>query len=278
MIESQELTTALAAANAGAVIVSKYFANLASAGIQNKSANQQYQGMVTRADVESEAAIVHEISKTFPNHTFLAEEEHAGSSHAEHLWIIDPLDGTNNFAHGIPHFAVSVAYYQNGQPQCGVVLNPSTGDVFTAQRGRGAWWNGNRANVNQHASFSETMIAVGFYYDRGAMMRATLAAIEEFFEANVHGIRRFGTAALDIVQVGLGRFGGYFEFKLSPWDFAAARLFLEEAGGKITTCSGDELPLEQTTILASNGRLHEPMLEIVRKHTHFESPTDSVGG
>jgi myo-inositol-1(or 4)-monophosphatase len=86
----------------------------------------------------------------------------------------------------------------------------------------------------------------------------------------VHGIRRFGTAALDIVQVGLGRFGGYFEYKLSPWDFAAARLFLEEAGGKITTCSGDDLPLEQTTILASNSLLHEPMLEIVSKYANYE--------
>ena len=101
-------------------------------------------------------------------------------------------------------------------------------------------------------------------------MRSTLEAIEALFERNIHGIRRFGTAALDIVQVGLGRFGGYFEYKLSPWDFAAARLFLEEAGGKITTCSGQELPLDTTSVLASNAILHEPMLDIVSKFAKFD--------
>ncbi len=117
------------------------------------------------------------------------------------------------------------------------------------------------------------MLAVGFYYDRGAMMRATLDAIEELFQQQIHGIRRMGTAALDIVQVGLGRFGGFFEYQLSPWDFAAARLFLQEAGGRITTCFGESLPLEKTTILASNGLLHDALLDIVRKHADFHSPT-----
>lgn len=275
MKPSRTLTTALAAANAGATIISKYFADLGSAGIENKTTNCEYEGIVTQADVESENAIVARIKQDFPNHAFLAEEVHSDSVQAEHLWIIDPLDGTNNFAHGIPHFAVSVAYYKNGQPECGVILNPISGDQFTCQRGEGAWWNGNRSRVNLHTSFPETMIAVGFYYDRGAMMRATLAAIEDLFQANVHGIRRFGTAALDIVQVGLGRFGGYFEYKLSPWDFAAARLFLEESGGKITTCTGDELPIATTTILASNSLLHESMLEIVQKHAGFDNPRAS---
>ena len=115
------------------------------------------------------------------------------------------------------------------------------------------------------------MIAVGFYYDRGAMMKATLNAIEACFQNNVHGVRRFGTAALDLVQVGLGRFGGYFEYTLSPWDFAAARLFLEEAGGKITTCTGETLPLAMTSILATNSLLHEEMLEIVSKYANYEN-------
>ena len=225
---SFELKTALSAAQAGEKILSRYFADLASAAIETKTTDDQYQGIVTRADIEAERAVVAEILHAFPNHEFLAEEEHTSSKDAEHLWIIDPLDGTNNFAHGIPHFAVSVAYYHHGQAQCGVVLNPSTGDVFTSQRGRGAWWNGIPVKVNQHQSLDQTMIAVGFYYDRGAMMKATLQAVEALFEKNIHGIRRFGTAALDIVQVGLGRFGGYFEYQLSPWDFAAARLFLEK--------------------------------------------------
>lgn len=266
---SPELITALTAANAGAEILNQYFADLASAGIQTKRQGNQYQGIVTQADVEAERAIVAEIQKSFPHHEFLGEEEHSADPDADHLWVIDPLDGTNNFAHNIPHFAVSVAYYRNGEPQCGVVLDPSRGDTFTAELGKGAWWNGNRVQVNQHATFPETMIAVGFYYDRGPMMKATLAAIEELFEQNIHGVRRFGTAALDLVQVGLGRFGGYFEYKLSPWDFAAARLFLTEAGGKITDCKGEPLLLKTSTVLATNSLLHQPMLEIVKRHADF---------
>ena len=115
------------------------------------------------------------------------------------------------------------------------------------------------------------MIAAGFYYDRGPMMQATLAAIEDLFKQNIHGIRRFGTAALDLVQVGLGRFGGYFEYQLSPWDFAAAQLFVTEAGGKITTCKGGDLQLEKSTVLATNSLLHPSMLEIVQKHADFST-------
>lgn len=260
---SPELKLANIAAREGADITSRYFQDLSTADVQNKSSDDEYDGIVTRADVESERAIVSRIRNQFPNHAILGEEEHAGPVDAEHLWIIDPLDGTNNFAHQIPHFAVSVAYYRSGQPHCGVVLNPSTNDCFITQRDRGAWWNDQPVQVNQHAALDATMIGVGFYYDRGAMMRATLKAIDALFEKKIHGIRRMGTAALDIVQVGLGRFGGFFEYQLSPWDFAAARLFLEEAGGTITTCQGEPLPLKKTSVLATNGRLHQPMLEIV---------------
>ena len=116
------------------------------------------------------------------------------------------------------------------------------------------------------------MIAVGFYYDRGAMMQATLSAVEALFHKQIHGIRRFGTAALDLVQVGLGRFGGYFEYELSPWDFAAARLFVEEAGGTVTNCSGAPLVLEKSSILATNSTLHPQILEIVSQHADFQHP------
>ena len=110
------------------------------------------------------------------------------------------------------------------------------------------------------------MIGVGFYYDRGEMMRATLAAVNKLFDQQIHGIRRMGTAALDLVHVGLGRFGGYFEYKLSPWDFAAGILFVEEAGGKVTDCAGAPLPLAKSTILATNQLLHAPILQIVERH------------
>lgn len=285
----------MAAATLGAKIVSKHYQRLDQAAIENKHNGEEYRGIVTLADTEAEAAIVARIRDQFPTHDFLAEEAFADDSSAaskKHLWVIDPLDGTNNFAHGIPHFAVSVAYYRNGTADCGVIINPWTGDQFLALQGQGAYWgwqgstspytdreNGQPQNVareglkqvfvNEHSALDQTMLAVGFYYDRGPMMRATLDAMEACFREHIHGIRRFGTAALDIVQVGLGRFGAFFEYELSPWDFGAARLFLEEAGGKITTCQGADLPLAKTSVLASNGLLHGQLLDIVSNHADY---------
>jgi myo-inositol-1(or 4)-monophosphatase len=260
------------AASAGAAVATRYFLDLSQAGVRNKHDENGYQGIVTDADLKSEQAIVAAIRAEFPDDAFLAEEEHAAKDQplADRLWIIDPLDGTNNFAHGIPHYAISIAYYENLHPVCGCIVNPENGDVFTCERGRGAWYNNERASVNQHRRLSQTIIGVGFYYDRGAMMRATLKAIDELFQNNIHGIRRMGTAALDIVQVGLGRFGGFFEYQLSPWDFAAARLFVIEAGGTISTCHGTELPLEKSTVLATNGPLHNPLLNIVSRYVDYE--------
>jgi len=185
---------------------------------------------------------------------------------AEHLWVIDPLDGTNNFAHGIPHFAISIAYYVRGVAQYGLIRNVVTGDNYQCAKGQGAFENDSPVSVSSATEFNQCMIGVGFYYDRGEMMQATLTAIESLFSRDIHGIRRFGTAALDLVHVGIGRFGGYFEYTLSPWDFAAGRLFVAEAGGTITTCSGDDLPLATSSVLATNGHLHDEMLNIVSKY------------
>jgi len=272
MTPSSELTVAINAARKAEQILSSYFSDLASAEIRTKYTNEEFQGVVTKADIEAERTIVDDIRGQLPDHQFLAEEEHTATLESEHLWVIDPLDGTNNFAHGIPHFAISIAYYRKGVPQCGVILNPTTGDLFTTQRGKGSHWNANPVSVNQHQSLENTMIAVGFYYDRGAMMKATLNAVEALFHQKIHGIRRFGTAALDLVQVGLGRFGGYFEYELSPWDFAAARLFVEEAGGTVTTCKGTPLPLEKSSVLATNSKLHPLILEIVSQYADFQQP------
>lgn len=257
---------AVAAANAGGQVTSKYFANLASLEVADKTRQEESQGLVTNADLEAEKAIAAVILAAFPDHQILGEEEQQGSVDAEHLWVVDPLDGTNNFAHGIPHYAVSIGYYRDGKAQCGAILQPETGDLFTTARGAGAFKNGKRVEVNRQTELNQAMLAVGFYYDRGRMMRSTLAAMDEFFGHDIHGFRRMGTAALDLVGVGLGQFGGYFEFTLSPWDFAAAALFVEEAGGKVTTCQGEELPLAKTSILATNKSLHPSMLEILQRH------------
>lgn len=225
--------------------------------------------LVSDADLSSERIIAHRIRDSFPDHELLGEEalgRDVDVDQAEHLWIIDPLDGTNNFAHRLPHFAVSIAYYHRGVAMVGVIFNPATNQWFTATRGGGAFAGEKRVAVAQHTTLSKVIIGCGFYYDRGEMMRRTLAAIEEFFSHQIHGIRRFGTASLDMCMVGCGQFGGFFEYKLSPWDFAAGRLFVEEAGGKTTDALGGELPLRPSSILATNGYLHEAMLVVTKRH------------
>lgn len=256
--ESLELTVAREAARTGGEVVSRYFRE----GTTMRS--KEVSNLVSDADIDAERAIVEVIRQAFPGHEILAEEEHQGHAGAEHLWVIDPLDGTNNFAHGLPQFAVSVAYYREGQPRCGVILNPIRDEWHVAERGKGATFNGQPVHVNKEAGLGETLVGVGFYYDHGALMRATLEALGELKGAHrIHGSRRFGAATLDLCMVGLGMFGAYFEYTLSPWDFAAGRLFVEEAGGVVTDCRGGALPLERSSILATNGKLHEAMLGVV---------------
>lgn len=254
---------AFEAAEVGSRVISHYFER--GVKMRAKEATESY-NLVSDADVESEKAIVNVIHSNFPDHEILGEEEAQGSIDAEHLWIIDPLDGTNNFAHRIPHFAVSVAYYHQGKVQSGVVTNPIRGECYWAERGKGAYERERQLRVCPSTRLDQVMVGVGFYYDRGAMMEATLAAVHDFFKQQIHGIRRFGTAALDLCQVADGLFGAFFEYQLSPWDFAAGRLILEEAGGTITDGHGLQLPLQQTSVLATNQHLHASALAIVQRH------------
>jgi myo-inositol-1(or 4)-monophosphatase len=254
-----EQTIAEEAARAGGAIAARYFRE----GVTMRS--KDVANLVSDADVEAEHAIAGVIKKAFPSHVILGEEAYqGGDTSAEHLWIIDPIDGTNNFAHQIPHFAVSVAYYHAGVAQCGVIFNPIREEWHSAARGQGAFHDGRQIHVDEATRLDEVMVGVGFYYDRGAMMEATLDAIGELKRKQIHGIRRFGTASLDLCMVGLGRYGAYFEYQLSPWDFAAGRLFVEEAGGKVTDARGGELPIGKSSILATNGKIHEAMLEVIR--------------
>lgn len=255
-----QLAVALDAARVGGEVVARYYRD----GVEIRS--KESYNLVTDADVNAEHAIVDVIRRTFPNHTVLGEESYSADPLGDHVWIIDPIDGTNNFAHAVPHFAVSVAYYEQGRPICGVVHNPVTDDWYHCYSGGGAWSGERRIQVGQQTQLSEVLVGVGFYYDRGAMMECTLAAISELFGQHIHGIRRFGTASLDLCMVGLGLFGAYFEFQLSPWDFAAGRLFVEEAGGRVTDCRGQPLPLTKTSVLATNGALHAQVLAITDRH------------
>jgi len=222
---------------------------------------------VTEADFGSEREIVKPIRDCYPAHAIISEESHSDRADAKDLWIIDPLDGTSNFMHGIPHFAISVAYYRDGQAELGIVTNPIRDDWYVAVRGQGAWHNGVRQRVDAVDRIDAAMIACGFYYDRDRMMQATLDTIGDFFRNNIHGMRRYGAAALDLCNVGCGQYGLFFEYKLHPWDYAAGQLFLAEAGGQTTDCNGLPLPLDQSSsICATNGHLHRQSLEIIEPH------------
>lgn len=259
VMHTPELKIAEAAARAGGDVVARYFRD--GVAMRDKAVSN----LVSDADLEAERAVVEVIRRTYPGHEVIGEESHQGDPTAEHVWVVDPLDGTSNFAHKIPQFAVSVAYYRNGEAECGVVYNPIRDDWHVAVRRGGAFLNGGRVRVGAEGRLGEALVGVGFYYDRGAMMEATLATIGDLKrDHQIHGIRRFGAATLDLCMVALGQLGAYFEFELSPWDFAAGRLFVEEAGGRVTDCNGGRLPLRKSSILATNGRLHDAMLAVVR--------------
>jgi myo-inositol-1(or 4)-monophosphatase len=221
--------------------------------------------LVTEADFECEEAIISVIRKRYPLHSVLAEERHENADVlSKHLWIIDPLDGTNNYAHGIPHFCVSIAYAEKGKVLAGVIVDPMRKELFTAIKDGGAFLNGTRLSVSATAGISRAIITTGFYYDRGRLMEKTLAAIHSLFKADIRGIRRLGSAALDLCWVACGRFDGYFEYQLSPWDFAAGMLLVNEAGGRCSDREGKEQTLLSKSAAASNGRIHREFLRIVK--------------
>jgi myo-inositol-1(or 4)-monophosphatase len=254
-------TALLAAERGGSELVkrSRKSVSVQSKGIAN---------FVSEADLAAESAVIQTIREHYPDHAILSEESHQSLvGQAEHLWIIDPLDGTNNFLHGIPHFAVSIAYYHCNEPTLGIIYNPIYDEIYSAVRGQGAWLGTERQTVSNEKRLSEVVVAFGFYYDRDRMMQATLNTLADFFKSNIHGVRRFGAAALDLCHVGCGQYGLFFEYRLSPWDYAAGQLFLQEAGGRCTNCDGAPLPISQgSSICASNGHVHDEALAVIAPH------------
>lgn len=255
------LATALAAVAEGAIALRKHFKQAIQVTIKGTS------NFVTEADLDSERRIVDLLRQSFPDHAILSEESHSDRADSENLWIIDPLDGTSNFLHGIPHFAISLAYYRHGVPELGIVCNPIRDDVYVAVAGHGAWFNGKRQRVASSQRLEEVVVTCGFYYDRGRMMQATLDTLGDFFRQNIHGMRRFGAAALDLCNVGCGQYGLFFEYKLHPWDYAAGQLFVHEAGGQVTDCMNQSLPLgTASSICATNRLLHQQALAVIEPH------------
>lgn len=215
--------------------------------------------LVTEIDKSSEKAIVGLILKHFPDHSILAEESHpvAGS---ECRWIIDPIDGTTNFAHGFPVFSVSIGFERSGRLEMGGVLDPTRDELFFAERGKGAFLNGKRIRVSKAKTLSDSLVVTGFPYDRKKNPNDYLGMLRAFL-TKVQCIRRTGSAAMDLCYVACGRFDGYYEMKLNPWDKAAGMMIVEEAGGKLTDFSGNSMTLLGLQNLATNGLIHQEMLK-----------------
>ena len=216
--------------------------------------------LVTEADQESEATVIDILRRSFPAHAVLAEESGANEHTSEHRWIIDPLDGTTNFAHGFPQFCVSIAYERRGRVQVAVVLDAFKKECFVTQRGRGTALNGRSVHVSRIPTLDLSLLATGFPYDRRERRRYYLAFWEAFM-MRTQGVRRTGSAALDLAYVACGRVDGFWEFGLKQWDVAAGALMVEEAGGHVSNMDGSRLDIAAANIVASNGRLHQRMIE-----------------
>lgn len=223
--------------------------------------------LVTAADVASQKAILSVISKHFPQHDFLAEENGRKASGSAYTWVIDPIDGTTNFAHTLPQCSISIALFKGNTPVLGGVKNPITGETFLAQKGKGATLNGKKIHVSQAEKLSHSLLVTGFPYNRFSHMPELLARFGYFLD-ECHDVRRLGSAALDLCWVAAGRLDGYWEEDLHAWDVAAGALILQEAGGTVTAYNGK--PFEKIedygrTLLASNGKIHPHMLRIMRR-------------
>jgi len=225
--------------------------------------------LVTPYDMEAEALIVDRLRTAFPDHTYFAEEgEHDAGAEGDYVWYIDPIDGTNNFAHGIPFFAISLALYRGREPLFGLVHEPLRDEMFHAIAGRGAYLSTphdgqQRLAVSRAKSLVQSLLASGFPYDRHTSRQDNAAQFAAFLK-RAQGLRRMGAAALDLAYVAAGRLDGYWEYKLNSWDVAAGVLLVEEAGGSVTDPEGRPFQLTRAPeLVASNGRIHREMLDIL---------------
>ena len=239
-------------------------------GAVGRQQRVEYKGavdLVTETDRAVEALLVERLRRAVPDHLIVAEEGSAGAGPArpqagQYAWYLDPLDGTTNFAHGHPHFAVSLGVARDGVLLLGVLADPLRGETFAAERGRGATLNGRPIRVSATAELRHALLATGLPYDRRQHADRYLDTIKAFM-LQAQGIRRAGSAALDLCYLACGRFDGYWEWKLSPWDTAAGVLIVGEAGGVVTDFSGAPFDLYGQETLASNGLLHAEMAAIL---------------
>ncbi|MET0379931.1 MAG: inositol monophosphatase family protein [Spongiibacteraceae bacterium] len=258
------LTIALKAARKAGELIARATDKLDTLVVEEKNAND----FVSEVDRAAEREIIYHLKKAYPDHAFLGEESgDTGDSNSEYRWIIDPLDGTTNFVRGIPHFSVSIGCEYRGQIEHAVVLDPIRGEEFTASRGRGAQLNGRRIRVSARKNLDGALIGTGILHKSRCeeYIPAYMVALQEVAEKTA-GIRRAGSAALDLAYVAAGRLDAYWELKLKPWDIAAGSLLVREAGGLVSDFNGGNDYMQSGNVVCGNPKCLKAVLQIVQPH------------
>ena len=254
------LNIAVKAARRAGSIITRASEDIGSLTVNDKS----YNDFVTEVDLASEKEIIRILKASYPDHAFLGEE--TGLSHqADNIWIIDPLDGTTNFLHGFPQYCISIALEEKGDITQAVIYDPNRNDLFTATKGQGAYLNQRRMRVSNKSKLKESILGTGFPFRDFQHLPVYLKIFEEVVRGT-SGVRRPGSAALDLAYVAAGWFDGFFEINLSKWDIAAGGLLVTEAGGIVSDFSEKDGWLESGNIVATNPKIYDPLIKIIQSH------------
>jgi myo-inositol-1(or 4)-monophosphatase len=254
------LNTAVKAARKAAAIITRASYDVDKLTVRSKRKND----FVSEVDHAAEDAIIGVLRDAYPDHGFLAEESGETQSEREYVWVIDPLDGTTNFLHGVPQYCVSIALMQKGVAQQAVVFDPNRNELFTASKGAGAFLNDRRIRVSRTDKVEEALVGTGFPFREFAHVDDYLRMMKNVM-AGTAGMRRPGAAALDLAWVAAGRFDAFFEMGLSPWDMAAGALLVREAGGLVADFGGNERFLESGRVVAANGKIFAAFLKLLNE-------------
>jgi myo-inositol-1(or 4)-monophosphatase len=267
------LNVAIKAARAAGVIINRAALDVESVRVSQKMAND----FVTEVDQASENIIIDTLLTAYPDHGILAEEsgQTRGNPQSEHVWIIDPLDGTTNFIHGFPFYCISIALQSKGRIEQAVVYDPTRNDLFTSTRGRGAFMNDRRLRVSKRIRLQECLISTGFPFRPDDDYAAYLKLMSEVMKRTA-GLRRPGAAALDLAYVAAGFCDGFFETGLHPWDMAAGSLLITEAGGLVGNFTGDADYLHQRECMAANPKIYAQLVTLLQKYSKFASVEDKA--
>ena len=267
------LNTAIKAARKAGAVIQRGARDLDRLTVTSKGPKD----FVSEVDRGAEAAIVDALLEAYPDHGILAEEGTVNSKvkNPDNIWIIDPLDGTTNFLHGLPQYCVSIALQHTGIVTQGVVYDPTRNDLFTATRGAGAYLNDRRLRVSRRTRLDESLVATGFPFRDGSMVEMYLDMMRDMIHKTA-GIRRAGAAALDLAHVAAGWYEGFWEVGLNPWDMAAGSLLVTEAGGLVTDMLGDDQYLQNGSIIAAAPKVLPQMLQTLSPHMHRQKAARGV--